>query len=201
MHNRGPTIGQLACRWLGFGALGVGGCLLALASTARGAVGTVQGDFACLAISLLLISFILLAYGFTTERPAPRRYEVRSSRESVWSLPPQMLSERAKVKYEDRVAAERARAADEAAHAAQTAAYHAAILAARLLIEHAGAWAEDVRGLERRCVRDGAFARRLYHAAARRLHPDRNGGHDHPDWQRVQDAVARLREYQAASGR
>lgn len=198
MHNRGPTIGQLACRWLGFLTLGVGGGLLALAATAPSAVGTVQGDSACLAITLLVASLLLLAFGFTTDGRSPRRYTASTACEPLWSLPPQMLSDRAKVKYEDRIAAERLRAANEAAHAAQTAAYHSALLAARMLIEHAGAWAEDVRALEHRCVRDAAFARRLYHAAARRLHPDRNGGQDHPDWQRVQDAVARLRDYQAS---
>jgi hypothetical protein len=44
------------------------------------------------------------------------------------------------------------------------------------------------------CLADAATARRLYHVAARRLHPDSNQGQQLEDWDRLQAAMALLRQ-------
>ena len=44
------------------------------------------------------------------------------------------------------------------------------------------------------CLADAATARRLYHVAARRLHPDSNQGQRLEDWDRLQAAMTLLRQ-------
>jgi hypothetical protein len=68
-------------------------------------------------------------------------------------------------------------------------------LAAEFLVEQSLAPAGKSGELTTACLSDAATARRLYHVAARRLHPDSNEGAQLEDWDRLQRAMAVLKEF------
>jgi hypothetical protein len=188
MNARGNGFERIVCRWAGI--------IMLLAGLLTAATGSVAGGsdagWACVVVMLLPVGIALMGYGFSSGpggRNPPYSYHEPFQPTAVWQLPPQMLTGRAKAVWERRAAAE---PSPEARREALRSAYEAA----QLLIAHAGVWAEDEASLVRRCVADRAYTRRLYHVAARRLHPDRNGGRHDPEWERLQSAVARLRDYQ-----
>jgi adenosylhomocysteine nucleosidase len=67
--------------------------------------------------------------------------------------------------------------------------------AAEFLVEQSLSPAGENAELTTACLSDAATARRLYHVAARRLHPDSNHGAQLEDWDRLQKAMAVLKEF------
>ena len=67
--------------------------------------------------------------------------------------------------------------------------YRLKLRAAELLLLLAGKTELD---LPERCLSDAVFAQRLYFVAAKRLHPDRNGGVHLQEWFQLQQAMATI---------
>jgi hypothetical protein len=71
------------------------------------------------------------------------------------------------------------------------------IQAARFVVEQTRPVTPDAAAaLAILCLADAVLLRRLYFAAALRLHPDRNAGQLQAEWQRLQQSVRTLRAYQ-----
>jgi hypothetical protein len=188
---RERTTGALVF-WTSLSVLTGVGCGAILLSSSGGK--DADGGVVCVAVGL----FVIPLFGvFASLQSLGRSLRDRvtwwsSVPEALWgrSMPPQMLTEHAR--------AWRRRAGAAAAESAEPPpplpVEPAKLEAARQLLEAAQAWSEDERALARRCAADPVLMRRLYHAAARRLHPDRNGGRHLPEWTRLQQAVATLRQ-------
>jgi hypothetical protein len=67
--------------------------------------------------------------------------------------------------------------------------------AAEFLVEQSLAPVGESAELAAACLSDAATARRLYHVAARRLHPDSNEGTLLGDWDRLQWAMGVLKQH------
>ena len=202
MRVRVGTLKAFKSRRLLRGVLIAACLLITLASHAQADAMT---DDSCFAAGVLLFCALMLVaiaidHASRSDRRMfdPTSWRSTESRGSTfrddraWMIPPSGLSGRARAVRDRQAESERAAAAREVSEAVRA----SLEAAARLLVQHAGIWAEDESALLHRCVQDRAFARRLYRAAARRLHPDRNGGRQSPEWTHLQIAVARLREYQ-----
>jgi ribosomal protein L37AE/L43A len=104
---------------------------------------------------------------------------------SMWTLPTGMLSDFARRSPGETRSFE----GENNASLSADAEYRAKANAARFLIEQSGRTNSDNTD---RCLTDLPFARRLYFAAAKRLHPDRNGGVHLREWFQLQQAAATL---------
>lgn len=107
---------------------------------------------------------------------------------AAWDMPHVMLSARA-------------RTSTEQAQAAAPAVPVGVADAARFIVDRACPVSPDAAAaLAALCLTDAVLLRRLYFTAALRLHPDRNNGNLHEDWQRLQRSVQLVRDHQRDVG-
>jgi len=104
---------------------------------------------------------------------------------AAWAVPPRMKSERARDVTAERPVGRRRRGRQQVTVQLAT----EATLAAKFIVEQSLSPASDTAALTAECLQDEETVKRLYHAAARRLHPDRNDGVQSDAWNRLQEAM------------
>jgi hypothetical protein len=106
-----------------------------------------------------------------------------------WAISPGMKSDRARGQSPERPVSRRRRQHVSIQIANEV------TLAAQFIVEQSQAEPTQTADLTAECLTDPEVTRRLYHAAARRLHPDGNEGVQSDAWNHLQEAMEILKQH------
>lgn len=102
---------------------------------------------------------------------------------AAWAVPPRMKSDRARDVTAERPVGRRRKQLVTVQLATE------ATMAAKFIVEQSLTPPSETAALTAECMENEETVKRLYHVAARRLHPDRNDGVQSDAWNRLQDAM------------